>query len=288
VSTPVAARRVASDSPVASDHNDRVPNPREHAFLDHATPIAMAHRGGATTPANIGLENSLRAFRTAARLGYRYLETDVHVSRDGVLFAFHDDRLDRVTDRRGVVCALDAAEVALARIGGTEPIPTLVQLFEEFPAARINIDVKTDAAVEPVVRLVRATGTLDRVCLAAFSSRRVLRMRRLLGRRLATSMGSAEIAWLRSAPLAAARRMVVRYGAACVQVPHRAGPITVASDSFVEHCHDIGLPVHVWTVDDPNEMRLLLDRGVDGLIADRIDLLKEVLLERGTWNQATA
>jgi len=256
-----------------------------HAFLDHARPIAMAHRGGATTPANIGLENTLRAFRTAARLGYRYLETDVHVSRDGVLFAFHDDRLDRVTDRRGMVAELGAAEVGRARIGGTEPIPTLAQLFEEFPTARINIDVKTDAAVEAVVALVHATGTLDRVCLAAFSSRRVLRLRRLLGHRLATSMGSAELAVLRAVPLAAARRLVVRCGAACVQVPHRVGPITVASDSFIEHCHEIGLQVHVWTIADPEEMRLLLDRGVDGLIADRIDLLKDVLLERGAWTE---
>ncbi len=248
----------------------------------------MAHRGGATTPANIGLENSLRAFREAVRIGYRYLETDVHVSRDGVPFAFHDNRLDRVTDRSGVVAQLDAAEVARARIGGTEPIPTLAQLFEEFPTARINIDVKTDAAVEPVSRFVQTTGTLDRVCLAAFSSRRVLRLRRLLGRRLATSMGSAEIALLRTVPLGAARRLVARCGAACVQVPHRAGPITVASDAFVERCHDIGLPVHVWTVDDPDEMRLLLDRGVDGLIADRVDLLKDVLLERDAWTEAAA
>lgn len=245
----------------------------------------MAHRGGATTPANLGLENSLRAFRTAVNLGYRYLETDVHISRDGVLFAFHDHRLDRVTDRRGIVSQLDAAEVDRARIGGTEPIPRLAHLFEEFPSARINIDVKSDAAVEPVGALVRATGTLDRVCLAAFSSRRVQRLRRLLGRRLATSMGSAEIALLRTAPVAAARRLVGRCGAACVQVPHRAGPITVASDSFVEHCHGIGLPVHVWTVDDPDEMRLLLDRGVDGIIADRVDLLKDVLIERDAWTE---
>lgn len=248
----------------------------------------MAHRGGATTPANLGLENSLRAFRTAVDLGYRYLETDVHASRDGVLFAFHDGRLDRVTDRRGAVGDLPAAEVARARIGGTEPIPTLAQLFEEFPDTRINIDVKADAAVDPVVRLVEATGTLDRVCLAAFGQRRVLRLRRLLGPGLATSMGPVEVALLRTVPLAAAGRLVNRCGGVCVQVPHRAGPLTVVTESFVERCHDIGLPVHVWTVDDPDEMHLLLDRGVDGIIADRVDLLKEVLLERDAWTEAAA
>lgn len=248
----------------------------------------MAHRGGATTPANLGLENSLRAFQTAVGLGYRYLETDVHVSRDGVPFAFHDDRLDRVTDRHGTVAELGAVEVGRALIGGSEPIPTLAQLFEEFPDARINIDVKADAAVEPVVRLIRSTRTLDRVCLAAFSSRRVMRVRRLLGSRLATSMGSAEIALLRTVPLRAVRQLVTRCGGICVQVPHTVGPVTVVSESFVEACHDIGLPVHVWTVDDPDEMRLLLDRGVDGLIADRVDVLKDVLLERGLWTQATA
>lgn len=248
----------------------------------------MAHRGGATTPANVGLENTLRAFRTAVDLGYRYLETDVHVSRDGEVFAFHDDRLDRVTDRSGSVASLDATEIARARIGGMEPIPRLGQLFEEFPDTRINIDVKADAALEPVIELLRATGTLDRVCLAAFSSRRVFRMRRLLGPGVTTSMGAAEIAVLRGVPWAVARRLVARQGAACVQVPHRSGPLTVVTDNFVEQCHELGLPVHVWTVDEPVEMRLLLDRGVDGLITDRVDLLKDVLVQRDAWPGAAA
>ncbi len=243
----------------------------------------MAHRGGATFAANIGLENTTRAIANAVAAGYRYVETDVHASRDGTVFAFHDESLDRVSDSRGRFRDLDSAVVALARIGDGEAIPTMADLFDAFPRVRFNIDVKNDAAVQPVVDLVRRTATHDRVCLAAFSARRVRRLRSLLGPGVATSMGTAEVAGLRLSPSTALRRIVASSGAACVQVPHRVGPLTVVSDRFVAACHELGLQVHVWTVDDAALMHTLLDRGVDGLITDRIDVLKDVLVARGSW-----
>ncbi|MFD9130057.1 glycerophosphodiester phosphodiesterase, partial [Kitasatospora sp. NPDC059571] len=109
-----------------------------HPFLDHPGPLAFAHRGG-----DLGHpENSLAAFEAAVALGYRYLETDVHATRDGVLVAFHDSRLDRVTDATGAVAELPWDTVGRARIGGTEPVPLLEDLLGAFPAARFNIDVK--------------------------------------------------------------------------------------------------------------------------------------------------
>lgn len=249
----------------------------------------MAHRGGARFAPNIGLENSLAAFANAVELGYRYLETDVHASRDGAVFAFHDATLDRVTGSAGRIRALDAAVVRRARIGGREPIPYLAELFEEFPQARFNIDVKEENAIEPLSRLIRDTRTHDRVCVASFSTARLRRLRSLLGRDVATSLGSSEVAALRLSPW---RSREARGGdsraAVCAQVPHRVGPLIVASEAFVAAAHEAGLAVHVWTVDDREEMRTLLDRGVDGLITDRPDVLRSVLVERGEWQEAGA
>jgi glycerophosphoryl diester phosphodiesterase len=114
--------------------------PSRHPYLDHATPIAFAHRGGAAD----GVENTAAAFRRAAAAGYRYFETDVHTTADGRLVAFHDPTLDRVTDATGRISALPWSEVRRARAGGTEPLPLFEELLEEFPEARWNVDVKAE------------------------------------------------------------------------------------------------------------------------------------------------
>jgi glycerophosphoryl diester phosphodiesterase len=193
-----------------------------------------------------------------------------------------------VTDARGDIGDLDAREVLRAKVGGTEPIPTMRELFEAFPDVRFNIDVKVAAAIEPTARLVEECGAQERVCLAAFASHRLWRLRRRLGNSVATSMGTAEIALLRGVPLRRARRLAMRAGATCVQVPPYRGSYQVITDSLLEQCDELGLPVHAWTVDEADEMRDLLDRGVTGIITDRIDVLRDVLVERGQWTQASS
>jgi glycerophosphoryl diester phosphodiesterase len=258
----------------------------EMPYFDHPLPLPMAHRGGALYGPNVGLENSLMAFANAVELGYRYLETDVHATRDGVVYAFHDRTLDRVTDGAGRIAELSSSDVSRARIAGREPIPTLAELFEELPEARFNVDVKEDSAVDAVVRLIERTKTHDRVCIAAFSTRRIRRLRRRLGPRVATSMGTAEVAAMRS-PLPALRWHAVEGGAVCLQVPQRAGLVTVTTRRFVREAHRHGLQVHVWTVNSADEMTALLDLGVDGIITDRIDALRDLLVARGSWNGAS-
>jgi glycerophosphoryl diester phosphodiesterase len=252
-------------------------------FFDHAVPLPMAHRGGALYEPNVGIENTRTAFANAVKLGYRYLETDVHASRDGVVYAFHDSGLGRLTDRSGRIADLDSTDVRQARVQGREPIPTLAELFEEFRDARFNIDVKDDSAVDPTVELVEATRTHDRICLASFSAARIRRLRRLLGPHVATSLGSAEVARLR-APLGLLHHRAVGSGAACVQIPRRVGRLTLVTAGLVAEAHRHGLQVHVWTVNDPNQMAELLDLGVDGIITDRIDALRDLLIARGTWD----
>jgi glycerophosphoryl diester phosphodiesterase len=247
------------------------------------TVLAFAHRGGAYHPEIEGLENTLVAFRHAVELGYTYLETDVHATRDGALFAFHDAALDRVTEHRGTVAELTAADVGRALIGGQEQIPTMASLFEEFADVRFNIDIKSDAAVEPLADLVRAVGAHDRICVGSFSQSRIDRFRRLAGGQVATAAGPLEVGLFRVLPVTRLIDVLVRRGAAALQVPHRKKGVTVLTRGLVRRAHALGLHVHVWTIDDPEHMHELLDLGVDGLMTDRTDVLRKVLLDRGQW-----
>jgi glycerophosphoryl diester phosphodiesterase len=249
-----------------------------HPYLDHDGPIAMAHRGGAKHPDNIGYENSLHAFQNAVDLGYRYLETDLHATSDGVVIAFHDDRLDRVTDRTGVIAELPWSEVSKAKINGHEPIPRLDELLEHFPETRFNLDIKAEGGLEPAAKVLRAANAIDRICVSSFSQSRVRRIRKLLGPRLCTGYGEWEIALIRFLPFA------LNAAGACLQIPERYGALHVLTPGLVKRAHSRGKQVHVWTIDDPDAMHRLLDAGVDGIITDRTDLLRDVLKERGQWS----
>ena len=252
-------------------------------FLEQGRVLAFAHRGGAYHPEIEGLENTLAAFRHAAALGYDYLETDAHVTRDGVLLAFHDEVLDRVTDRAGAIGDLDLAEVRQARIGGREQVPTLAELVDAFPEARFNIDLKSERAVDALADFIAARGLWDRVLVGAFSPGRIRRFRRLTGGRVPTAAHPLEILVYRLLPSPRLAERLVGSDFEAFQVPHRRGRLRVVTRGFVRRAHAAGLQVHVWTIDDPAEMEELLDRGVDGLFTDRTDLLKGVLVARGLW-----
>jgi glycerophosphoryl diester phosphodiesterase len=250
-----------------------------HAFLEHPGPIAVAHRGGAA----VHPENTMGAFAHAVSLGFRYLETDVHLTADGHVVAFHDDRLDRVSDRQGVIAELSLAEVRRARIGGTGQVVLLDELLIAFPDRRFNIDPKADAVVEPLARVLARHDAVERVCIGSFSDARIARVRALLGAGLCTSGGPRAVARLRLAATGARVRVPHM---ACVQVPVRARGVTIVDARFVQAAHRRGMQVHVWTVDDPAEMHRLLDLGVDGIMTDRPEVLRDVLLARDAWHHA--
>ncbi|MEZ5322305.1 MAG: glycerophosphodiester phosphodiesterase [Microthrixaceae bacterium] len=262
--------------------------PARFEVLRNSGPIAMAHRGGAGPFP----ENTLEAFESSAALGYRYLETDVHLTRDGVLVAFHDDRLDRVTDCIGLIAELTWPEVSVARVNGTTPIPTMKELLERFPSHRFNIDPKSDATVRPLAEMLLIDESVERVCIGAFSDERLAAMRKLCGRRLCTSMGPRQIARLVAAARlgsGAAARAAAGYrrghpiAAGVVQVPVRHQRTEIVTPRFVELCHACELQVHVWTINERSEMIRLLDLGVDGLITDEPAVLRDLLVERGEW-----
>jgi glycerophosphoryl diester phosphodiesterase len=269
-------------------HTAPVSRPRTgFPFLDAGSDqegavLAFAHRGGAHHPELRGLENTLVAFEHAVKLGYTYLETDVHATTDGVLLAFHDQVLDRVTTKSGTLGELAYADLAGALIGGREPIPLMADLLEHFPLTRFNIDLKAEAAVHLLAELVERTGAHDRVCVGSFSDRRLRDFRRQVSQPVATSYGPVGVGLSRLAPPALAERVLRGRGDA-LQVPHRLRGVTVVNRRFVERAHAGGRPVHVWTVDEPAEMAELLDLGIDGLMTDRTDVLREVLIGRGQW-----
>ncbi|MCX4999477.1 glycerophosphodiester phosphodiesterase [Streptomyces longwoodensis] len=248
-----------------------------HPYLDHPGPIPFAHRGGAAD----GLENTAAQFRRALEAGYRYLETDVHATRDGKLVAFHDATLDRVTDGAGRIADLLWSDVRHARVAGKEPVPLFEELLEAFPEARWNVDLKAEPALHPLLNLIGRANAWDRVCVGSFSEARVVRAQRLAGPRLATSYGTRGVLGLRlrSWGLPAAPRRP----AVAAQVPESQSGVPVVDARFVRAAHARGLQVHVWTVNEPERMHRLLDLGVDGIMTDHIDTLRKVMEERGTW-----
>ncbi len=246
-------------------------------YLDHPRPIAFAHRGGAAHSP----ENSRRAFEHAAELGYTHVETDARSTADGALVAFHDATLDRATDMAGEVSKLTYKQLSAARIGGTEQIPLLEDLLGTFPDLRFNIDLKDSGTIEPLITVLRRTGAWDRVCIASFSGTRLLEAQRRLDRPVCLALPPATIVALRylGLPGKALAASVARLGAHCAQVPQ-----WIATRTFIDRAHELGLQVHVWTVNTRAEIERALDLGADGVMTDEISLLRDVLAERGQWH----
>jgi glycerophosphoryl diester phosphodiesterase len=221
----------------------------------------------------------MSAFAAAVGLGYRYVETDVHATADGVLLAFHDHTLDRVTDRTGDIGSLRYDDVRRARVG-TDAIPRLEEVLATWPDLRIHIDAKHLAAAKPLVAAIDRTNAHDRVCIGSFSDRTVWALRRLAGNRVCTWMGRAEIFSLRLASLGVPTPRSV---AGCTQVPVRQGRLPLVDKRFVATARRRHVGVHVWTINDRETMEWLLDLGVDAILSDRPTLLKQVFTERGLW-----
>jgi glycerophosphoryl diester phosphodiesterase len=254
--------------------------PARFAYLDHPGPIPLAHRGGALD----NPENTMRAFEAAVALGYRHLETDAQATRDGVVLAFHDDTLDRATDRTGEIATMTYAQVKDARVQG-EPIPLLEDVIGTFPDLFVNVDAKNDYSIDHLIEVIRRTSSVDRVCVGSFHDKAMRRIRDALGPRLCTSAAPREVIRWRLGSLLPGRAgdKIARSPAACYQVPVRYKGMPITDRRSVATANRIGAPVQVWTIDDPAEMHRLLDLGVQGIMTDRPQVLKDVLVQRGQW-----
>ena len=248
----------------------------DQAFLGWGRSSALAHRGDrAGHPPG----NHLAAFQSAIDAGIDHIESDVHRTADDRLVLFHDDRLDAETTGSGALADHTWAELSTVRYRHRgEPTDHGLVLLEDalglWPDIRWNLDAKDGAAVEPLVELVADTGSDHRVLLTAFDVGTLRRLRRLAAPPTCTGLARIEIAAIRAASLLGLS--VPPIGDAA-QVPESHRGVTVVDRRFVDTCHEAGIAVHVWTINDRQTMDRLLDLGVDGIISDDPRLLRATL-----------
>ena len=237
----------------------------------------------------------MEAFSRTVDMGYRWIETDIHMTADGVVVCLHDPTLERTTDGEGEVARLPWKEVRELDAGYTHHpdqgfpfrgrgvrIPSLEEVASSFPDLRMVLELKADHTEAALLRLIRRLKLGDRVIIASFSDARLARVRELYDGDIATSTGEREVARLVKAAWLGRR---ARTDHAALQIPTRSGLAPLVTRRTVKAYHRMGLQVHVWTIDHPRRMERLLDRGVDGIMTDRPDLLKEVFTKRGIWGQ---
>lgn len=248
-------------------------------YGDEQGPLAIAHRGGLA----LGPENTLATFGRTTALGVRYLETDVRTTRDGALVCFHDASLLRTTGERGAVADLDLGGVRRLRVDGREPVPTLAEAMHSLPEARWAIDLKDERSVDAMATLLVANpGWAARICVAGAWSRRLMRLRAGVPE-VTTALGWRDLTALIASSRSRTRAPTRLARGSFAHVPYRLGRFPVYAERVVGQAHGMGIRVAVWTVNDAPTMGMLLDAGVDGIITDHPDLLREVLLARGAW-----
>jgi glycerophosphoryl diester phosphodiesterase len=241
-------------------------------------PLAIAHRGGSA----LAQENSMAAFGLASALGLRYLETDIRVTSDGHLVCFHDDTLERLTSATGLVRSKSLRELNALRINGIEPIPTLDEALDAFPEQCFTVDLKDRAAMHPLVKSLQRRGVAERVCIAGAWDGWLGHVRREVPE-VTSALGWRSLTALLSCARAGVRPPKALATAPFAHVPVKLGRVPIFVERLVAMSHDIGVQVVTWTVDEPVVMRRLLDAGVDAIITDRPDVLREVLIQRGAW-----
>lgn len=255
-----------------------------HPWFRPEGPRVLAHRGLVPADAEGIVENSFAAVAAAQAAGIDYVESDCHLTADGVAVLFHDDDLSRVTgDPRPVRdVSVRHLEELMSTRGG---LITLAQALDAFPTLRFNLDVKAADAAEPVGRAVARHS--DRVLVTSFSDARrraALAAARAAGGEPATSGGTGVTGRVIAAVAARSARLVHRAldGIDALQLPERRGRLRVITPRLLDAVHDAGAEVHVWTVNQRDDMERLLDLGVDGLVTDRADLARVVVASRIT------
>lgn len=236
----------------------------------------------------------MEAFAGAVGLGYSHMETDLHITSDRVLVCVHDETVDRTTDGSGPVESFTFEEIqgldAGFRHGSRDGfcfrsrdvrIPAFEEVVTSFPDARFVVDLKRDGMEEALAKLIENHGIHDRLIVGSFSDERLSRFREATGSKVATSTGrTMSRLWVLAA------RVGRRGGgkASALQLPTQVRGVRVVDERIISAAHSAGLQVHVWTVNRTQDMIEYLDVGVDGIMTDRPDLLKSVLVQRGRWS----
>ena len=238
-------------------------------YLDYEGIEVLAHRGGAEE----SYENTLESFKYSQSLGCKFIETDVQVSSDGIPYIFHDDELKRICEIPKKFDGLKSDEIDSLTIFNNHKIPKLEDALNEFPNLSFQIDFKTDEVVEPALNVIQKTNSSDRVCIASFSSKRLERVRSASSN-LCISMGPNEVF----------KTLLSRYKLInsslkgdCLQVPMKYYGVKIVTKKFVEYLKSKNIKIMVWTINDVETFKYLIQLEVDGIITDRPKLLFETL-----------
>lgn len=251
-------------------------------------PLVMAHQGGD----GLWPGNTLYAFEHAAALGVDVLEFDIHSTADGELIVMHDATVDRTTNGTGRIAAMTLKEIKALDAGHrwspdggrTHPyrgqgiiVPTLAEVFARFPDYHLNIEMKQVApeAVANFCRMIRDRGLTNKVLVASVRGGPMETFRRECPE-VATSTTSAEVLKflsLEKTYLGDGYTPTVQ----ALQVPERAGALPIVTRSLVVTAHARNMQVHVWTINREEDMRRLIDLGVDGIFTDYPDRLLAVV-----------
>lgn len=249
-----------------------MPSPVITRYMPGPRPRGIAHRGYHPH----GEENTMKAFLAAVELGADVIETDVHATADGVSVTFHDPTALRVAGDERRIEEMSFAEAQRLQVGGSEPVPALEELLDAV-SVPVNIDLKSPASVFPTVNAILRTGAVDRVCVTSFDASlgamAAAQLHAAAGVKPRRSPASRPIALFRlltELGLPGAGRLLSPFAA--LQIPERHQGIPLVTPRTVAAAHRAGCEVHVWTVDNPADMRRLLGYGVDGIITNRIDL----------------
>lgn len=262
-----------------------------HPFFSVPTPITIGHRGAA----GVVPENTLESFRRGLEDGAAIVETDLHATRDGVLVLLHDDDVARTTDGAGAVSGMTLAELKRLDAGyrfaadGRFPfrgqglrVPTLEEAFDALPGARFNIEIKEAGAgvVEKTLETIARAGRAETTLLAAEKDPIMASIRDEVARTgIAVAIGACVGDVLRCVR-AAVDDTAPPAGVMALQVPAAFGGRALVTPELVRFAHRHGIQVHVWTVNDPAQMRTLLGIGVDGLISDHPARVRDVVGRR--------
>ena len=235
----------------------------KHTF----TPIA--HRGGS----EVAFENTYEAFADAYELGYRWLETDVQISKDGVLYAIHDTNLKRLVGINVYVHDLNSQDLDRILINRKYNIPRLEVLIRKFHDVTFNLDAKNIYAAKALVTLLNRDRSYQNLCLGSFSHKIINYMRKFLKRDFPTSFSQWEVF---SLLLDFKLNRETRYDASYLQIPKSYFGFELISKKLLDFCKKNEIKIHVWTVNESEVMKDLIGMGVDGIMTDNCRMLLDV------------
>ena len=245
-------------------------------FIRSTNIVPIAHRGASL----LASENSFESFRKAFDLGYRVIETDIHSSKDGTAYIFHDITLERLTGENLKISDLKDVDIDSLKINNSSIIPSLSNVFEEFPEGLFNLDAKTWKSTTPIVDTIQNMGCRSRVCIGSFNDRRVHAIIKELGLETCHSMGTSNVIKFY---LGAQLGIEQHFTSQCIQLPIKMFGISLTTRKVLSYARKLGIKIHFWTINNPDIMQQLLELNVDGIMTDDCVLLKEIMKEQNKW-----